>query len=69
MHRTYTTSRKSSTLLFLHPSEPPVEPEGRVALKTPDETWTVSNIKAWLDSEGIAYTSSMTKAQLLELVV
>ena len=34
---------------------------------TPTSDWTVAEIKAWLDSKGISYTSSMLKAELLAL--
>ena len=34
---------------------------------TPDSSWTVAEIKAWLDSKDISYTSSMLKAELLAL--
>ncbi len=35
---------------------------------TPREAWYISEIKKWLDDHGIAYTSSMTEAELLGLV-
>ena len=35
----------------------------------PDTSWTVSNIKKWLDDNGITYTGSHdTKAKLLALI-
>ena len=37
-------------------------------LATPDESNTVAEIKAYLDQEDIAYTSSQTKSELLALV-
>ena len=33
----------------------------------PDSSWTVVEIKNWLDANGISYTSSMLKADLLAL--
>ena len=33
----------------------------------PDSSWTVAEIKNWLDANGISYTSSMLKADLLAL--
>ncbi|MCT1186493.1 hypothetical protein EFL96_06285 [Lactococcus lactis] len=39
------------------------------ATSKPDNSWTVTNIKAWLDSHSISYTSSNNKAELLALVV
>lgn len=50
-----------------------VEPVGEVeeieseAIERPDDSWYVADIKAWLDGAGMAYTSSMLKADLLEL--
>lgn len=38
-----------------------------IAEDAPDESWVVADIKAWLDSHDIAYTSSMLKADLLAL--
>ena len=43
------------------------EPEGEQLAK-PDESNTVAEIKAYLDQEEIAYTSSQTKAELLGLI-
>ncbi|WP_084030236.1 HeH/LEM domain-containing protein [Atopobacter phocae] len=43
----------------------------RTALKasgTPDSTWTVSQIKSYLDEHSISYSSSAKKSELLELV-
>lgn len=37
-------------------------------VSVPTEANTVTEIKAYLDSKGISYTSSMTKAELLNLV-
>ena len=34
----------------------------------PDSTWLVADIKLWLDAQGVEYTSSMLKADLLALV-
>ena len=33
----------------------------------PDESWLKAEIQAWLDQKGIEWTTSMTKAELLEL--
>ena len=33
----------------------------------PDESWLKAEIQAWLDEKGIEWTTSMTKAELLEL--
>ncbi|GAB6741397.1 hypothetical protein BOVMAS36_14430 [Streptococcus uberis] len=38
-------------------------------LTKPTDANTVAEIKAYLDSQGISYTTSMTKAELLALVV
>jgi len=46
---------------------PPSEPEAEQLAK-PDESNTVAEIKAYLDQEEIAYTSSQTKSELLALV-
>jgi hypothetical protein len=43
------------------------EPEAEQLAK-PDESNTVAEIKAYLDQEEIAYTSSQTKAELLALI-
>ena len=45
----------------------PEEPEAEQLAK-PDESNTVAEIKAYLDQEEIAYTSSQTKAELLALI-
>ena len=45
----------------------PEEPEAEQLAK-PDESNTVAEIKAYLDQEEIAYTSSQTKAELLGLI-
>jgi hypothetical protein len=34
----------------------------------PDKSWLVADIKLWLDAQGVEYTSSMLKADLLALV-
>ncbi len=34
----------------------------------PDSSWLVVDIKLWLDAQGVEYTSSMLKADLLALV-
>lgn len=34
----------------------------------PDASWTKVKIQEWLDAEGIEYTASMNKSQLLELI-
>jgi hypothetical protein len=34
----------------------------------PDSSWLVADIKNWLDAQGVEYTSSMLKADLLALV-
>ena len=36
-------------------------------IPTPDDSWLKADIKLWLDSYGIDYPSTATKAQLLEL--
>lgn len=41
-------------------------PQMRVAI--PDESWTVVQIKAWLDENEVDYAKSSTKAQLLAIV-
>lgn len=38
-------------------------------LTKPTDANTVAEIKAYLDSQGISYTSTMAKAELLALVV
>lgn len=35
--------------------------------QSPDDSWTVTQIKAWLDQENIDYTGVSLKADLLEL--
>jgi len=37
-------------------------------VSVPTEANTITEIKAYLDTKGISYTSSMTKAELLNLV-
>lgn len=43
----------------------PVEPVEDIR---PDESWNKASIQAWLDEHDIAWSQSMTKKQLLELV-
>lgn len=43
-------------------------PEPVVEVDIPDASWTKVAIQQWLDDEGIAWASSMTKAELLELI-
>lgn len=38
------------------------------APSSPDQSWKVAEIKAWLDAELIDYPSGATKAELLTLV-
>ena len=44
---------------------------GRVMTREfkPDVTWLIADIKDWLDERGIYYTSTMIKADLLNLVI
>ena len=58
---------KKSVALAHWESFPVEEPEGEQLAK-PDESNTVAEIKAYLDQEEIAYTSSQTKTELLDLV-
>jgi hypothetical protein len=41
---------------------------GEVEEPRPDSSWLVVDIKLWLDAQGVEYTSSMLKADLLALV-
>lgn len=52
------------------PTEEPVvaEPDPEPSDVVPDESWTKAAIQQWLSDEGIYFTSSMTKADLLELI-
>ncbi|XHB95501.1 Ig-like domain-containing protein [Lactococcus garvieae] len=36
--------------------------------EVPNKTWESSDIKSWLDSQGVAYPEKATKAKLLTLV-
>ena len=58
---------KKSVALAHWESFPVEEPEGEQLAK-PDESNTVAEIKAYLDQEEIAYTSSQTKSELLALI-
>ena len=58
---------KKSVALAHWESFPAEEPEAEQLAK-PDESNTVAEIKAYLDQEEIAYTSSQTKAELLALI-
>tara|TARA_R100000655_G_scaffold108603_1_gene160923 strand:+ start:369 stop:815 length:447 start_codon:yes stop_codon:yes gene_type:complete len=58
---------KKSVALAHWESFPVEESEGEQLAK-PDESNTVAEIKAYLDQEEIAYTSSQTKAELLALI-
>jgi len=58
---------KKSVALAHWESFPVEEPEGEQLAK-PDESNTVAEIKAYLDQEEIAYTSSQTKSELLDLI-
>jgi len=58
---------KKSVALAHWESFPVEEPEAEQLAK-PDESNTVAEIKAYLDQEEIAYTSSQTKSELLALV-
>jgi hypothetical protein len=45
-----------------------IEPEVEEVIEPrPDSSWLVADIKLWLDANGIEYTSSMLKADLLAL--
>jgi hypothetical protein len=49
--------------------ETEVVPSGvQATTSTPSDSWTKAAIQEWLDENEIAWDSSMTKAQLLELV-
>ena len=58
---------KKSVALAHWESFPVEEPEGEQLAK-PEESNPVAEIKAYLDQEEIAYTSSQTKTELLDLV-
>lgn len=55
--------RKLATSLHLHPAKADAE-----IVSVPTEANTITEIKAYLDTKGISYTSSMTKAELLNLI-
>lgn len=49
------------------PTAPPVD-EAAPVVDLPTAGWTKADIQAWLTANGIAWATSMTKTQLLELV-
>ncbi len=55
--------QKLVILLLTRPAKPSSEP-----VAVPTEANTVVEIKAYLDSQGIKYTSGMSKSQLLALI-
>lgn len=62
---------KSMTSLFQLKAEPkhPEQASAQGAsLEVPTSAWTVKEIKAWLDANGISYDSSDLKADLLQKV-
>lgn len=48
--------------------EPVVEGPESADEDWPDDSWLKSDIASWLDMQGVEYSSSATKAELLELV-
>ncbi len=55
--------QKLVILLLTRPAKPSSEP-----VAVPTEANTVVEIKAYLDSQGIKYTSGVSKSQLLALI-